>query len=592
MALHGVRDERVDVVLQLGQHGRVQIEHVPDRVVVLVDVAVQILRQTHVREGEIGREERRRHVEPSVVEHQLHARIVAHGPRQRRRDVAHPRQTDAAADALVESTERRLVMAPVPGAERAGAALHVQAVAAVIQSLAQIRIEALGERAPDRGGSRARGGIALLRIEPLEFRGAEARIEASRARAGAEQAALEDRQRDAQIGPLPQFGRQSGVAGELRGDLRLVRHTQRRALKQRMGVGAPGESLDLVDERRKIRRPRRDAVVVPGHCRIGRQVQLVGQIVARGVVQGRKVEHRRTQDHAIEVDPLTDEVLGEDRRARGAVALAQQEFRGFEPIVALHVALDELRERARIAIDPIEHLRLADADDAAVAGAHGIDEHQVGRTQNAVGVRHQPVRRLFTPDLAGCGPLDPSRTEAADVDQRGGEPRSAVVREGHRTLARIAHAVLRIGDVEHAGGGLALRVLQQDRTGGRRVADALTADHHAAVGNRGSRLGHGGGVRSLGRGLRCGPNRRREREGEAGQRQDEGAVHADGSSRVCRGRAGPRRAATARAGPDGPRARRMLARGAAQIERPRLSAGPRCGTCGGSRRDRLPARDT
>ena len=82
------------------------------------------------------------------------------------------------------------------------------------------------------------------------------------------------------------------------------------------------------------------------------------------------------------------QIISERGRAKRAVAFADQKFRRIPAVVAADVGVDELAERCYVLIDPLEILVFRFADRVAVAGAHRVDEHEVGFVEQALGVVH------------------------------------------------------------------------------------------------------------------------------------------------------------------------------------------------------------
>ena len=184
---------------------------------------------------------------------------------------------------------------------------------------------------------------------------------------------------------------------------------------------------------------------------------------------------------------------GHDRRARGAITFAEQVLGRVEPAVAAQKLGDEAGEGPGVGIGAVELVRRVLAGDAAEAGAGRVDEHEVGRVQQAVVVVHQPVRCRVGVGVVGGD--DPPGPERAHVQPDRGGARTAVVDKGDGPVLR-PRALLQVGDIEHRrfrGGVLgvagavgrvgvvpALRVDHQG-AGTRLVVDLLPAHRDGAV---------------------------------------------------------------------------------------------------------------
>ena len=154
------------------------------------------------------------------------------------------------------------------------------------------------------------------------------------------------------------------------------------------------------------------------------------------------------------------------RGTEAAVALAGDEFRRFEAIVRLDPAAHGDGKRLDIAVDAVERAaHVVAAEDAAIAGAGGIDEDEIGEIEPGVGIvdRHRRCRR----PVGLPRHRQPPRPEPAEVEPARGIARPAVEHESHRPRARI-------GAVEREGerGDIGLRraavgIEQADRAGGR-----------------------------------------------------------------------------------------------------------------------------
>ena len=178
------------------------------------------------------------------------------------------------------------------------------------------------------------------------------------------------------------------------------------------------------------------------------------------------VEQRRHQNEPPHPDALVDLQIAHDLRpANPAIAFTGDEFRRQQPIGFLQPAADHERDRVDVAVDRIEPLAhlLAGRDEAAVAGADGIDEDQIGKVEPGLGVGHQIRRRGGRHRVGVDG--EPPRSGRAELQPGRGRARPAIEQEGHRPGARVG-AVELVGGVGDIGLRLALVVEQRNRAGG------------------------------------------------------------------------------------------------------------------------------
>src|SRR5579863_5610806 len=78
------------------------------------------------------------------------------------------------------------------------------------------------------------------------------------------------------------------------------------------------------------------------------------------------------------------EYAGQFRRARRAVAFANQVFRRIPPFVARNVLVDEIRENLRVLHYAVKLRRVLSWRGAAVAGRNGVDENKISGIQERV----------------------------------------------------------------------------------------------------------------------------------------------------------------------------------------------------------------
>ena len=303
---------------------------------------------------------------------------------------------------------------------------------------------------------------------------------------------------------------QPGIPHQFIDDAFALGGGQRIALVERGRVLAHGEAFDFLEERAQVLllQVLRDLLVVPGIGRVSGQFQLVHQVVRPGP-DGLQVEGRGDQDHAIERDAAVDQVAGQSGGAEGAVALPGDEQGREGAVVAGHVHADEFAHRLQVAGDAVHAARDLHRLGAAVAGAHRIQEDQVGLVQPGVGVVLHLVGRRRHGAIGH--ELGTARAHRAHMHPDGGRARPAVEAECQGPLCGV-RAIQRVGHVEDVRFGFARGVLERHLRHGGGVVDGLAVQldgvfgddrrliHVAADG--GSGAGHASAPASAGRGLR------------------------------------------------------------------------------------------
>ena len=251
--------------------------------------------------------------------------------------------------------------------------------------------------------------------------------------------------------------------------------------------------------------------MVPVHRGFGRHVGFEGKIVARSGEDRIEVEHRREQDNAVERHVPILQVVDQRRRARGAVTFAEQKLGRVPAIVERDVALDELCERGGVLIDAEDRLVVDAGHHPAVAGSRCVDKDEIRLVEQAVLIVDQRIRRPGVRLRVG-GKHDAPRAEGTHVEIDRRRAGTTVVEKGHRA-ARTIGAVLRVGNVKHAGLGSALLGLEDQISGGRGVTDRASIDRNLMVGHDRMFLRH-----RLGGRTGCGLSRFRGRRGRRGER--------------------------------------------------------------------------
>ena len=201
----------------------------------------------------------------------------------------------------------------------------------------------------------------------------------------------------------------------------------------------------------------------PGGRRVGGQEEHIGQVVALREAGGLEVQDGRDQHDAVEGDPLLDEVTGQPRRARGPVALADQEEWRAPALVAAEVEADELAHRFDVALNAPELLAQLRLHRPAVPGPHGVDEDEVGLVEPALIVVDELIgRRRHAAVVEHLHALGADRPQVQPY--RGGAG-PAVEREHQRPLRRGAGALGGIGHEEDPRLGVAGLALERHRAG-------------------------------------------------------------------------------------------------------------------------------
>lgn len=392
----------------------------------------------------------------------------------------------------------------------------------------QIGMEIVEERRRERR-SDGRGEWIVVRVlaQRVEAGAGEAGVEDAEGQVLAPQQLLGELARsDPQLRLLHVVGGETGVLMDLLGDRVALRGGERVSLQQRRGVVSEREGAHLGEEGLERVGPPRQGVVVPGRRGEARQGQRIGFVVAGERVDRLEVDPHRKQDDAVERHVgVRLEIVDHARRARGAVALAEQILGRAPAVVVVDVPHDEAADRFDVRIDSPEILVLAFANRMAESGADGIDQHQIGLVEDAVNVVDHLVgcRRR----RAGVGGDDAARPERSHVQPERRRAGTAVVGESDRPpagLAGIASGALDVGDIADRRRRLVLLVAHQQRARGGGVGDRSAADREAVLGGDrrlGSRRRAGRPV------LRADGTSRGQGEERGGGRQpEEMSVHA------------------------------------------------------------------
>ena len=166
------------------------------------------------------------------------------------------------------------------------------------------------------------------------------------------------------------------------GDAIFRRRVDAVALEQREKVFAARELLDLAEEgvHVLVLGLVRHFLVVPGGRGKRRKARRVHLVVAlRDERQRGHVDRRRDQDRAIESDiQIALEPRDQQRRANAAVAFTEDVFGRVPAVVVRDERADEFRDGVGVLVESPEIFAFLLPHRMAVAGADGIDEHEIG----------------------------------------------------------------------------------------------------------------------------------------------------------------------------------------------------------------------
>src|SRR5579859_1456043 len=121
------------------------------------------------------------------------------------------------------------------------------------------------------------------------------------------------------------------------------------------------------------------------------------------------------------------QIISERGGTEGAVAFAYQKLGRIPAVVAAEVGVDELSEGVDVFVNAVKILVLRFADGVAVAGAHGVDEDEVGLVEQALGIVDEFIGRGRS-EGAVDGP-GAARAESAQVQPHGGGAGAAIIEE-------------------------------------------------------------------------------------------------------------------------------------------------------------------
>ncbi len=177
-----------------------------------------------------------------------------------------------------------------------------------------------------------------------------------------------------------------------------------------------------------------------------------------------EVQHRRDHHKAADADALFAELAGKLRRAEASVALTGDECLRHLPSGLLDPFAHKGRKHVDIAIDRPELLAhvVTGIDEAAVAGAHRIDEHQIGEVEPGFGIGNNGRGRRGSDSVQRQSP----RPYRAKLHVRRRCARATIEHEGEGATCRLDVGP-HIGDIGDLGLQLAFAIVDRDRAGGR-----------------------------------------------------------------------------------------------------------------------------
>ena len=226
--------------------------------------------------------------------------------------------------------------------------------------------------------------------------------------------------------------------------------------------------------------------VIPGGGGVAGEVEGVGEVVAFTAPDGLEVEDGGDEHDAVEVDAMgVEEFAAEGGGAGGAVAFADEEFGGGPASVFGDVEADEFGDGAGVFFEAVEVFVVLGFGGAAVAGADGVDEDEVGFVEEAGFVVDELVGGRE--GEAVVLEFDAFGAEEAEVEPDGGGAGAAVEGEGEGALGGFGGIgfFFGVGDVEDLGGGFAFGVFEGEGAGGGGVVDFLAVDGDGVLGGDG-----------------------------------------------------------------------------------------------------------
>ncbi len=271
---------------------------------------------------------------------------------------------------------------------------------------------------------------------------------------------------DAQLAGHDEVHRQAAELMHLLGDLLHL------VLRQVAGDGE-GVDIGVVDKVHGLAKPglRVDALANDtgrlgggGHDREHAGVVVVVARQHHGVVQDGGLLH-----HAVHAYAALAQQAIDHRCAGGAVGLAVKVVRTVPSIVLVEPGDDGARHGVAVTVDAPDLLGVVAGRHMRVAGARGIDEHQVRDLQQGIGV---VLYRAGVGQVLGAIGGHAHRALAADAHHRRGSARAAVPKERDGAVGLVL-LVRDIGEAELMAHGLAFVAIDGEHLCGARIIDGL-----------------------------------------------------------------------------------------------------------------------
>ena len=286
-------------------------------------------------------------------------------------------------------------------------------------------------------------------------------------------------------------GGKAGEAGKFGGDFFAPGVGQGIALLQGGGVFAFGKGAAFGERGVEVAlQIGREFVVKMSGGGVGGQVERIGNVVARIVGDGFKVQDAGDENEAVQIHSIAvAQMVGEAGGTEDAVAFAAEIF-GREPaVVARGPEPDKFT-------DGIEVLGVAEkvvgiTRRAAEAGGHRVNEDEVAGVQKGVVVVHE-LERWRGQGAVGIH-FHAARAEGAHVQPDGGGAGTAVETKGDGTFGLVLITQPRVGDVKDGGNRSAVILEHGQHSGLSDVFDALTGDGDGVGGKDGGVGGVGEG---------------------------------------------------------------------------------------------------
>ncbi len=223
--------------------------------------------------------------------------------------------------------------------------------------------------------------------------------------------------------------------------------------------------------------------MIPGGGGIAGQEEHVRKVIAFSTPDGLEVQHGGDEHDAIQIEPMgSDELATECCGSGSAVAFADEELRRRPARMFADIKADEFADAFGIFVHAEEVLGILWLGRAAVTGAHGVDEDEVGFIQQAEFVFHKRVRRWHSEAIVAK--LHALGSEQAHVHPDGGRAGTTIEGKRQRAGGGIGDALLGVGDEEDVRRGFALGIFECQRACRGGVVYLLATESEAVLGLR------------------------------------------------------------------------------------------------------------